>query len=126
MDSVPLAWRLSKNRYSLTGTQCKSCGTLHFPPRKVCDCGSETGPYRFSGDGKIVSYTVIHTAPDGFEASAPYTIGLIQLTEGPVISGHVIGVNPEIGKNVSSIFRKLYESGNSGVINYCVKFELVE
>ena len=126
--SVPMSWRLAKHRYMLVGTKCLGCGQLHFPPRMVCSqCGHEsTEPFRFSGGGKIVSYTVIHTAPEGFEKQSPYTVALVQLDEGPVISTHIVGSDNkvEIGSPVKMVFRKLYEDGSSGIINYGFKFEL--
>jgi uncharacterized protein len=102
---------------------------MHFPPRTVCNiCGAATKPVQFAGDGEIVSYTVIHVAPEGFEKMAPYVIALIKLDEGVVISGQVVGDTDKIsiGKKVRSVFRKLFEDGDAGVINYGFKFELVE
>lgn len=128
--SVPMSWRLAKHRYRLVGTICKGCSTKHFPPRMVCtNCSSEDmEPVKFSGLGKILSYTIIHTAPDGFEKQSPYTVALVQLDEGPVISSLIVGDNEKvgIGKGVRMVFRKLYEDGKSGVISYGFKFEVVE
>ena len=128
--SVPMSWRLARHRYTLTGTRCAACKEAHFPPRVVCkSCGHEKmEPFRFSGNGHIVSYTIIHTAPDGYERHSPYAIALVKLDEGPVISGHVVGDHSIIGMNkpVRMVFRKLYEDGASGIINYGFKFEVVE
>jgi hypothetical protein len=124
-----MSWRLAKHRYEIVGTKCKNsaCGAVHFPPRAVCtSCGSDSvEKFWFSGNGKILSYTVIHTAPDGFEKHSPYAIALVQLDEGPVVSAHI--VDPDgigMGKRVRAVFRKLYEDGSSGVISYGFKFEL--
>jgi len=126
--SVPLYWRLKKHRYSLVGTDCSSCKEQHFPPRAICPgCGSEQlRPFQFSGSGTVVSYTIIQTAPSGFEGSVPYCIALIKLDEGPVISAGVVNFdNIVIGKRVCLVFRK--QGGNkNGVINYNFKFLLVE
>ncbi len=128
--SVAMSWRLAKHRYALVGNKCKACGSAHFPPRAVCKgCGGEAmDQFKFSGSGNILSYTTIHTAPDGFEKQAPYVIALIKLDEGPVISSQVVG-NPEsvaIDKKVKMVFRKLNEDGRAGIINYGFKFELVD
>jgi hypothetical protein len=90
--------------------------------------GEEMEQFRFSGSGKILSYTIIHAAPDGFEKYSPYAIALIQLDEGPVISSQVVGWGGKIaiGKNVQMVFRKLHEDGKSGVIDYGFKFELLD
>ncbi len=92
-------------------------------------CGhEEIEKFQFSGSGKILSYTVIHTAPEGFEKHVPYAMALVQLDEGPVVSSHIVGdhKNIVIGKPVRMVFRKLYEDGAAGVINYGFKFEIVE
>lgn len=74
-SSVPMSWRLAKHRYELIGTVCKACGAKHFPPRSVCmECGKETERFQFSGNGTILSYTIIHTAPDGFERQEQYEL----------------------------------------------------
>ena len=86
--------------------------------------------FAFSGKGKILSYTIIRVAPDGFERYSPYVVALVKLEDGPVVSAHVVGYNEneemKIGASVRMVFRKLYEDGSSGVINYGFKFELVE
>lgn len=130
--SVPMSWRLAKHRYALIGTRCTGCKATHFPPRSVCkECGHEgMEKFAFSGKGKILSYTIIRAAPDGFERYSPYVVALVKLEEGPVVSAHVVGYNEneemKIGAPVRMVFRKLYEDGSSGVINYGFKFELVE
>ncbi|MEE9443580.1 MAG: Zn-ribbon domain-containing OB-fold protein [candidate division Zixibacteria bacterium] len=67
----------------LMGSKCKKCGTESFPPRADCNiCLS--GDFEFielSGEAKLVSYTVIHAAPTGFEDVVPYTIGVVDLKE---------------------------------------------
>ena len=127
-----MSWRLAKHRYELVGTRCTNaaCGRLDFPPRSVCiSCdGAQLEKYKFSGEGMILSYTIIHTAPEGFEKQTPYAIALVQLSEGPVVSAHVVGDTSKIAinKKVRMVFRKLYEDGRAGVISYGFKFEVVE
>src|SRR3989344_2692037 len=125
--SIPLFWRLKKSKYSLIGTKCKTCSQLFFPPKTLCPNCRRKGDleeFQFSGKGEIISYTVIQTPPEGFEAFAPYAIGLIKLAEGATISGQIVGDNSklEIGKQVKPVFRKMYEDGEGGVIHYGIKF----
>ncbi len=127
--SVPLFWRLKKSKYNLIGTKCTSCSQVFFPPKTLCpDCRSkgQLEEFQFSGNGEIISYTIITTPPEGFEAYAPYAIGLIKLDEGTTISGQVVGdvSKLDIGKKVQSVFRKMYEDGDGGVIHYGIKFQL--
>lgn len=121
--SVVIPWRMKKSRYNLAGTEC--CGIVSFPPKNICEnCGSKDMKEKiFSGDGTIVSYTTINTPPTGFKG--PYNVAIIKLDEGPMISGIVIG-RPSIGKKVKKIFRKIFEDGDSGIIHYGFKFEIID
>ncbi|MFH1630643.1 MAG: OB-fold domain-containing protein [Candidatus Aenigmatarchaeota archaeon] len=78
----------------------------------------------FSGNGKIVSYTTIRTAPKGFDA--PYIVGIIKLDEGPRITGQIVGeaTTIDIDKCVKVVFRKLKEMSD-GLNIYGFKFELI-
>lgn len=131
MSSVPRFWRNLGSRYNLEGTRCKECGEYFYPPRNVCvNCRrmGELEPFKFKGTGEIVSYTLIHTAAEGFEGQAPYTLAIIKLDEGPQLTSQVVG-DPDkiqIGTRVRSVFRKLGEDGERGMIYYGTKFVPVE
>jgi len=130
-SSVPLFWRLKESKYRMVGTKCGTCSSLYFPPRNFCPKCRRDGkiePFRFSGNGEIASYTIIRTAPSGFEKQTPYAVAIIKLEEGPSITGQVVGdINAvEIGKLVRPVFRRMYEDGDCGLINYGIKFELVD
>ena len=93
-SSVPLFWRLKESKYKLIGTKCATCSELYFPPRQLCPKCRRDGkiePFQFSGNGEIVSYTIIRTAPSGFEKLAPYVVAIVKLEEGPQISGQIVG-----------------------------------
>jgi len=47
-----------------------------------------------SGEGKIVTYTVIYVAPEGRENETPYAVVLVELKEGPWIMGNLIDIDP--------------------------------
>ncbi|AKB83646.1 conserved protein associated with acetyl-CoA C-acyltransferase [Methanosarcina barkeri 3] len=127
MASVPRFWRGIGSRYNLEGTRCNECGEYFYPPRNFCVNCRRVGhiePYKFKGTGEIISYTVIHTAAEGFEDQTPYILAIIELDEGPRLTSQVIG-NPEkihIGMRVRSVFRKLGEDGEGGMIYYGTKF----
>jgi len=62
---------------SLTAAVCK-CGRLFLPPRKHClFCSGITEPINIHNAGRILTYTVLHTPPLGFDS--PLIIGLIEL-----------------------------------------------
>lgn len=81
-----------------------------------------------SGDGEIISFTIIHTGPEKFEHHTPYGIALIKLKEGPTISAQVVD-DPHklaIGKKVRQVFRRNSEPCDDAHIKYGFKFELVD
>lgn len=121
-------WREIPARYNLIGNKCK-CGALYFPPKEVCsECLSpEQTEFQFSGEGKIVTYTVIHIAQEGFEKQVPYVIAVVELDEGPRLTGQIVDCKLEdvkIGQKVYSVFRKIGEDGKAGAIYYGYKFRL--
>lgn len=128
-SSVPLYWRLNKPRYTLAGKKCAKCGSAYFPPRPLCQkCRSKGSmkDFTFSGKGKILSWTIIRAAPEGFEHQAPYAVAIIELKEGTNIAGQITsGIEKiEVGKPVRAVFRRMYADGSSGLIHYGVKWEI--
>jgi len=120
-------WRLRRQRYGLIGEVCTHCDSKIFPPRDTCpDCGQEARtPYTFSGRGQVWSYTTIYDAPAGFQETAPYTVALIQLDEGPMVTAQLTDLGSqavEIGTPVEMVTRKLRADGDRGVLLYGYKF----
>jgi len=125
--TVPRFWRNLSSRYNLIGSHCENCGNYYFPSRPICpSCrrGGEIGQYKFNGNGKVVTYTVVHTSSDDFDMQTPYVLAIIQLEEGPMITSQVICDPDEaaIGMGVRPIFRKIAADGERGVIHYGTKF----
>ncbi|MBU1662182.1 MAG: Zn-ribbon domain-containing OB-fold protein [Chloroflexi bacterium] len=129
---IPRHWRLKKQRYALVGEVCPHCDAKLFPPRDVCpECGGEAKtPYAFSGRGAVYSYTTVHNAPAGYQEFAPYTVALVKLEEGPVVTAQLtdVGEQPiEIGMPVEMITRKLRTDGDERGLNvYGYKFRPTE
>jgi hypothetical protein len=125
---IPRHWRLKQQRYSLVGEVCPHCDHKIFPPRDVCpNCGDEAKTlYAFSGKGEVYSFTTIYEAPSGFEANTPYTVALIKLEEGPMLTAQLtdLGDEPvEIGMAVEMVTRRMRNDGDErGVIVYGYKF----
>ena len=128
---VPRHWRLQKQRYALVGEVCPHCQAKIFPARDVCpECGGEAKkPYNFSGRGKVYSFTVMHSAQAGFERNAPYTVALVKLEEGPVVTAQLTDIGPtkvEIGMPVEMVTRRIREDGDErGMLIYGYKFRPV-
>lgn len=123
-------WRTRQQRYSLTGEICPHCQKHIFPPRDICPyCDESAGPlHRMTGTGEVYSHTTLYHAPAGFEGQAPYTIALIQLDEGPMLTAQLTDVEAAdvtIGMKVEMVTRKLREEGGQGQVVYGYKFRPV-
>jgi uncharacterized OB-fold protein len=120
-------WRLQQQRYGLVGEVCPHCEEKIFPPRDVCPkCGEEAKTlYAFSGKGEVYSFTTIYDAPEGYGENTPFTVGLIKLEEGPLVTAQLTDVDNDkvqIGMPVEMVTRKLREDGDRGMLVYGYKF----
>jgi len=78
-----------------------------------------------SGRGEIYSFSTMYNAPQGYEDQKPYTIALVKLEDGPMITAQLTDVAPDevkIGLRVEMVTRKLREDGPEGQIVYGYKF----
>jgi hypothetical protein len=122
-------WRLQQQRYGLVGEVCPHCDEKIFPPRDVCpNCAGEAKtPYAFSGKGEVYSYTTVYDAPEGYEETTPYTVAIVKLEEGPLVTAQMTDVDNgkvEIGMPVEMVTRKLREDGARGMLVYGYKFRI--
>lgn len=120
-------WRTRNQRYALVGEVCESCGVKIFPPRDICpDCEAPAKtPYTFSGLGEVYSYSTVHNAPEGYVENVPYTVALVKLEEGPLVTAQLADVEPQavsVGMPVEMVTRKLRQEGERGMIVYGYKF----
>ena len=94
------------NSGKLLGLKCESCNAYTFPAQGVCgDCGGkDLEVAEMKREGTIKTFTVIRVAPEGMRP--PYIVAMVQLAEGPWITGNVVDTNPDeadlslIGRNV--------------------------
>ncbi|MBN2157350.1 MAG: Zn-ribbon domain-containing OB-fold protein [Candidatus Lokiarchaeota archaeon] len=82
----------------LMGNKCNNCGIMHIPPKKICNkCyGTKLEWIEFSGKGTLQTYSLIgvgarYFVNQGYKIENPYCFGIVQLEEGPCISGHIVG-----------------------------------
>ncbi len=120
-------WRLKHQRYSLVGEVCPHCEIKIFPPRDICpDCGKDARTlHHFSGRGEVYSFTCVYDAPAGFEENVPYTIALVKLEEGPMVTAQLTDLDQrtvEIGMPVEMVTRKMRADGERGMLVYGYKF----
>jgi len=127
---IASAWRTKQQRYSLRGEVCPDCQQAIFPPRDVCPhCSQQAGPVQaMSGRGEVFSYTKMFSVPDGFKYQRPYTVALVKLEEGPMVTAQLTDLDESevnIGMKVEMVTRKLREEGSDGQIVYGYKFRPV-
>ena len=125
--TVARFWRKIPQRYNLVGTKCETCGKVFFPPRMFCPHCRRAGkivPFKFSGKGKVLTYSVLYSTADQYADMKPYVLAVIELDEGARMTSHVICEPDEvyIGMRVKSVFRVLDSEGDDGVIHYGTKF----
>lgn len=131
-ENIAITWRRIPERYRLEGTQCATCKKKYFPPRKFCMQCRRKGKiesFRFSGNGKVFSFSEVFVPPAGYELEAPYVLAIIELEEGARVTGQIVGVSDadvKIGDKVEMILRKILDEGEEGLIHYGYKFRLVK
>lgn len=69
---------------TLVGGRCAACDRPHFPRLTTCPwCGDEgVEPTRLSREGALWGWTLVTTAPPGYEGPVPFGFGVIELPEG--------------------------------------------
>lgn len=97
---APLADQLSQVYWdaAVRGTlliqRCLACGRCQFYPRGHCAACFAPGPEwtQASGHGRLHTYTVVHRTPNAeFAADCPYVLAIIELDEGPRMTGRIAG-----------------------------------
>lgn len=130
MATAPRFWRQNPSRYNLVGVKCGGCGKVFFPPRAICPVCHRRSvgkiePYKLKGEGTVYSFTEVHEGLDEKAAQRPYFVAMVEMDEGPRITGQVIDCDAcdlAIGTRVRTVLRRLSEEGPSGVIHYGYKF----
>ena len=120
-------WRQQPSNLRLVGSRCTACDAYCFPEESRCTkCGSsEMATHQFSGGGTVLTMTTVYEAPRGFAHQVPYTAGLVQLDEGPVVASMITDVDPEqltIGMRVEMVTRRIRCDSEDSPILYGYKF----
>jgi uncharacterized protein len=126
MSSIAGYWRETPQRYRYEANKCKECGRVFFPPRRSCGpwCSCHLEPHTMAATGKLLTYTIIHIAPDQFGDEAPYILGICEMTDGARITAQVVDCPHDklaVGMAVQIEFRKIQEDGHAGILMYGYK-----
>ena len=122
--------RLHEARYRLVGKVCFNCEEAYFPPREICpECGDKCDTQHFSGKGTLYSIATVSEAPAGHQEYVPYTVALVKLEEGPLLTAQLTDLDPsnslEIGAELEMVTRRLKTEGERGQLVYGYKFRPV-
>ena len=81
----------------LMAAKCIECGTVSLPPKPMCTKCLSTNLKWIELDGavKLLSYTVIHVAPEQFQSLTPYSVGIVDFKSGLRLPGMICDVKPE-------------------------------
>ncbi len=118
--SITCLWRERRSVLALYGSRCKRCGTVHYPPQRVCatcQTKDQFEDYRLSDKrGKIFTYAIDYLTSS---KEAPALIGVVDFEGGGRMMCEVTECEPSemrIGMEVEMCFKKLGEEG--GIYNY--------
>jgi uncharacterized OB-fold protein len=101
-------WSATRER-RLVVQECEACGYLRWPPGPICpQCQHPHARWtQIRPTGVLWSSAEYHRALDeAFADDVPYTVGLVELDDGPRMYGTMIG-NPgltDIGRPVRAVF----------------------
>ena len=79
----------------VSGTRCKKCETLHFPPAADCSlCMSNDIEWTpLNGEAELLTYTHVIVRPASFMQQETYTVGVAKLKGGVNVLAWVTGIN---------------------------------
>jgi hypothetical protein len=117
--------RFMAQRYRLEANYCPICKKNFFPPRLVCPCGCrELESKKLPDEGKLLTFTIIHTPGSQFDDQKPFAIGIVELAPGARITTQIVDTpfdEIKIGMKVKIEFRKIQSVGDSGILAYGYK-----
>lgn len=121
-------WRNSQHKYRLVGNKSKNTHKDYYPPVKVVP-GTIDSNFEYQElpeKGKLVTWSIVRVAPNGFEGNVPYVIAIIELENGERLTSQVVDIEDfdklNKGDALYPSFRKIYEDGKDGVIHYGLKW----
>jgi uncharacterized OB-fold protein len=94
--------------FKLKGCVCGECDNTMLPPRMICNkCGSTNlTEHCFDGKGVIKTMTIVRVPLTRFQELCPYGVGIIELDDGPMITGMILGEveKIKIGDRVEAVY----------------------
>jgi 3-hydroxy-3-methylglutaryl CoA synthase/uncharacterized OB-fold protein len=117
--SAPAAWRESEANFRLRGVKCKVCGTIQFPPQRVCTkchAKDQFEPYKLSDKkAKIFTFAMDYVTP---APELPTVTTTIDFDGGGRMECYLTDREPEqvsCGLPVEMSFRKLLDKDGARI-----------
>jgi 3-hydroxy-3-methylglutaryl CoA synthase len=121
--SITCLWRERRSILSLYGSKCNQCGTVQYPPQRICakcQAKDDFEDYKLSDKkGKIFTYAVDYLTSS---REPPAIIGVVDFEGGGRVMSEITECEPsevKIGMDVEMCLRKLSRKG--GIHNYLWK-----
>ena len=107
--------------------RCRRCAQLRYFPAAICpSCLSIESDWEvMSGEATLYAYTTVHRAPNAsFAKEAPYTVAIVDLSEGVRMMGRLEG-GPQGGSviGVSLVFDGVGDSGAGPWLRFSYKIQ---
>lgn len=86
---------------------CDTCAHALAPESQLCTAchGTRLSWAPASGAGLLVSWTVVHRAPNHMYTDVvPYTVGIVELAEGPWLYARIVTAAPRCGAPLHAEF----------------------
>lgn len=119
-SSIPVVWRDREGIYQFHGVKCRHCGTVQFPPSRVCiNCQTKDqfDKVRLSDKrAEIFSFSIDHVFPS---PDAPTVMTVINLEGGGRMNCHLTDRDlntVKVGMPVEMTFRRMHSG--AGFYNY--------
>jgi uncharacterized OB-fold protein len=117
-DEASEAFYEAAARGSLLLKKCGRCAAALGPDARFCsECLSEDVDWlEASGQGKVLTFGVMHQQFPGFEDAVPYNIAVVQLDEGPRMSTNIVGCANEDVRIGMPVRVRFEDAGNGTMI----------
>jgi uncharacterized OB-fold protein len=114
-------------RYRMQAGRCASCADVAFPPKKICPrCrGERIDPVALPDEGTLVTWTVIHSAPEKLAVQTPYVVAIVDMGNGIKVTAQIVDCDPaelSAGCKLRRMLRRISAEGKAGIIHYGYKF----
>ena len=106
----------------VTGTRCRDCGMVFFPPRADChQCLTDNMEwFDVAGSGKLVTFSRLQFAPVGFTEDVPYCIAVVDYGDFKVF-GRIAADIPEEELQIGMQMVTEANTLPNGQLNYVFK-----